>query len=292
EPWAAVGIRIVTRIADGMVSRFMEHGVSTNVMPKDADLDFLLEVVGMIADQAARTPGMILPNDVNDEVVRIAEGVAAFIASEHASLLTRSDWKRVSARATELAMQNPGALFSLDAGDPRGHLAVQLITQVLGTASASLQDQAGGLSREGGRLMFGETLTRALMATLDTAVANAKLLASPQSLPALINFIETLNRMSVDSSALGGRSLTADDWIYAFRWFASEAIANPGAPIPEARIAEIVLDAERKALASAGATPAIPAAPVETLSMPLQPDPAGADSGAVINPVFREGALG
>ncbi|MEL6754329.1 MAG: hypothetical protein AAFO57_09905, partial [Pseudomonadota bacterium] len=61
EPWAAVGIRIVTRIADGMVSRFMEHGVSTNVMPKDADLDFLLEVVGMIADQASRTPGMISP---------------------------------------------------------------------------------------------------------------------------------------------------------------------------------------------------------------------------------------
>lgn len=293
EPWAAVGIRIVTRIANGMITRYAEQGLSANVLPLDADMDFLLEVVGIIADQAAQTPGMILPNDVNDEVVRIAEGVAAFIASEHASLLTRQDWKRVSAKATDLAMQNPGALFSLDASNPREHLAVQLITQVLGAASASLTDQAtGGLSREGGRLMFGETLTRALMAVLDTAVANARRLAQPQTIPALVNFIATLNQMAADSSALGGRSLTADDWIYAFRWFAADAIADPATPIDPARIADIVLNAERRALASDGPTgpDGPPIDPTETLLM-ASPGTSPPD-GPVINPVFREGALG
>ncbi|MEM9738905.1 MAG: hypothetical protein AAF829_03485 [Pseudomonadota bacterium] len=295
EPWAAVGIRVVSRIANGMISRYMEQGISMSVLPLDADLDFLLEVVGMIADQAAQTPGMILPNDVNDEVVQIAEGIAAFIASEHASLLTRHDWKRVSAKAADLAMKNPGALFSLDASNPREHLAVQLITQVLGAASTSLQDQAtGGLSRQGGRLMFGETLSRALMATLETAVSNAKLLASPQSVPALINFVGTLNEMAADNDTLGGRSLSADDWIYAFRWFASEAIADPGTPIPVSKISEIVLSAERRALASNGS-----GAPESGLSAPQDFDPSGAtnfsladDDGPVINPVFRDGALG
>ncbi|MEO0815916.1 MAG: hypothetical protein AAFX86_01290 [Pseudomonadota bacterium] len=294
EPWAAVGIKIVTRIANGMISRFSDQGVSVNVLPLDADLDFLMEMVGIIADQAAQTPGMILPNDVNDEVVRIAEGVAAFIASEHASLLTRRDWKRVSAKATDLAMQNPGALFSLNANSPQEHLAVQLITQVLGTASASLKDQAtGGLAREGGRLMFGETLTRALMAVLDTAVSNARRLAEPQTLPALLNFIGTLNQMAADSSLLGGRSLTADDWVYAFRWFAADAIANPSEAIPPAKIADIVLNAERRALASDGPSGPEPETdPVfSETSPPTAPGESPAD-GPVINPVFREGALG
>lgn len=293
EPWAAVGIRIVTRIADGMISRYAEQGLSPSVLPLDPDLDFLLEVAGIIADQAAQTPGMILPDDVNDEVVRIAEGVAAFIASEHASLLTRQDWKKVSARATDLAMQNPGALFSLDAGNPREHLAVQLITQVLGAASISLQDQAtGSLSREGGRLMFGETLTRALMAVLDTAVANARHLTSTQAIPGLINFIGTLNQMALDSAVLGGRSLTADDWIYAFRWFAADAIADPATPIDPARIAEVVLNAERRALASSGPS-GDDDAPAESHSSLSTPSSGTSLSeGPVINPVFREGALG
>jgi len=292
EPWAAVGIRIVTRIADGMIARFSEHGLSGQVIPGEADLDFLLEVVGIIADQAAQTPGMILPDDVNDEVVRIAEGVAAFIASEHASLLTRQDWKRVSARAADLAMRNPGALFSLDASDPREHLAVELVTQVLGAASASLQDQASGrLQRDGGRLMFGETLARALMAVLDTAVANAWLLTRPQTVPALVEFVGTLNRMSQDSPALEGRRLSADDWIYAFRWFASEVIAHPDQPVPEATIARIVMEAERKALSANGKSSG--EAPSNGLDAPapVAGEP-GEASGPVINPVFREGALG
>ncbi len=291
EPWAAVGLRIVSTIADGMITQFEQSGLSTNLIAGQIDQPLMLEIVGMVAEQVAETPGMVLPNDVNDEVVQIAKGVAAFIANENAGLLTQRDWKQVSATAVDLAMKNPGALFSIDEHNPTGHLAVQLVNQMLNLAATSLREQsstgATALKRSEGRLLFGETLARALMATLELAVSNARVLLQPRSLPAMLEFAQTLNQMAAGSEHLRGRQMTADDWIYAFRWFAADAIADPDQTIDEEDIAAVLDSAERRVMAASSQTET-PATPAEAVTPPFFPT----DGDDVIHPVPREGAQG
>lgn len=284
DPWALVSARIVSEIAGRMIMAFEDEGLDGTPFTATMDLELILEIVGLLAEQAAQTPGMILPDNVNPEVVRIAEGVAAFIASDHASLVSRQDWKRVSAKAIELAMQNPNTLFSLTAKAPGDHLAVTLVQKVLGTAHKSLIDQSQGASsgphRGQGRVLFGQTLASALVTVLDTAAENAQRLRDPQTARALIDFIDQLNALAADRAALGGRALSANDWVYAFRWFVSGVVATGDGHVPAERILSIVAAAERRAAANAPA-------PSNDTPANAQPDGAAAASAPGVSPAVH-----
>ncbi len=240
KPWALVQIKILNHIAEQMISRFEANGIDMSILAVPAEQGFILDLVGLVADQVAQTPGMILGDDVNPEVLSIARGVATFIASEHASLVSRADWQRVSAHAVALAMENPETLFSLDASDPEDFLAVTLIKQVLSSAQASLSAQADGtapLARQSGQILFGRTLAQALMSTLDLAASHARQLATETGQQALSDFIDQLNTLAAGG---GTQTLSSQDWIYAFRWFLSDVVSTGQFDVSEDMILNVV----------------------------------------------------
>lgn len=103
----------------------------------------------------------------------------------------------------------------------------------------------------------------------------------------MLEFAQTLNQMAAGSEHLQGRQMTADDWIYAFRWFAADAIANPDRTIDQEDIAAVLDRAERRVMAASSETET-PAAPAEAATPPFFPT----DGDDVIHPVPREGAQG
>lgn len=293
EPWAVLGVRIATHIAEGMLDAYGEEGFHPQLFQSRIDKTLFLDLVGIVADQAAQTPGMLLPDDVNVEVVRIAQGVASFVASEHATLLTQKDWKRVSAAAVKIAMDNPETLFSLDAETPRGHLAVALVQQVLQTANAALLDDSGKVRRGRGRVLFGETLAEAIVTTLQAAAANASRLAEPQTLIELTGFIEQLNELAARSDSLGGRGLSAGDWLYAFQWFVTDVVAEGRAGVSEERIVAVLSAAERRSVTRMAVEQESGRAPPTPPPSPPTPAIEDDDSGnTYYRPVQIEGALG
>lgn len=290
EPWSVLGVKIAAHLGEAMIASYARSGPDVGDMLERLDTGLVLDIVGMIADAAAETPGMILPDDVNPEITRIAEGVAAFISSQHAGLLTRADWKRVSAQAVGLAMKNPEALFSLDATDPEDHLAVALVRQVLATAHQGLIDQASGqVGRGAGRLAFGATLAGALSATLEAAVANARSLVRTETIGAVSLFMQRLNALAAARSETGAAGLSADDWLRAFRWYVGQVVATGDGHIPDADLMAII---DGRAPEAAGTAPAVaPAAqpnPTEPPGVPESPEP----TGPAIHPVPIEGAEG
>ena len=256
-PWALVQIKILSHIADGMISHFEAKGLDPSILSRPSEQDFLLDLVGLVAEQVSLTPGMILGDDVNPEVVNIARGVAAFIANDHASLISRADWQRVSAHAVSLAMANPETLFSLDTTDPEDALAVTLVQQVLASAQASLTAQADGsapLNRQPGQILFGRTLAEALMATLDLATSHARQLATESGQASLNQFIEQLNALA---TVQGVEQLSSQDWLYAFRWFLSDVVSTGQASVSSEMILSAV-ETMRKGRAMASSAPMDP----------------------------------
>ncbi|MEH6409162.1 MAG: hypothetical protein V7741_01450 [Hyphomonas sp.] len=242
DPWALVSIRIVSQIAESMIDAFEKWGPVGADIADTLDKDFLLDMVGLVAEHAAQTPGMLLPEGANPELVAIAKGVAAFIAADHETLVSQRDWSRVSAVAIDLAMKNPDTLFSLNRDGPEEQLAVRLVERVLGTAKASLLEQG---QRGRGRLLFGETLASAIAVTLETAAANAQRFDDPATLDALSDYVNQLNSLAVRSENLIG-GLSARDWLTAFSWFVTEVVATGDGRIPPERISAIVADSARR----------------------------------------------
>ncbi len=257
SPWALTQIKILSHIADGMITHFEAKGIDLSVLSRPTEQSFLLDLVSIVAEQVALTPGMILGDDVNPEVVNIARGVAAFIANEHASLISRADWQRVSAHAISLAMANPETLFSLDASDPEDALAVTLVQQLLTTAQASLTAQADGsapLNRQPGQILFGRTLADAMMTTLDLATSHARQLATDSGQTALNDFILQLNTLA---TAQGVEQLSSQDWLFAFRWFLSDVVSTGQTSVSSDTILSAV-ETMRKGRAMTSSTAADP----------------------------------
>lgn len=285
EPWSVLGVRIASHIGESMIAAYARSGPQIGELADQFDGALILDIVGLIADAAARTPGMILPDDVNPELTRIAEGVATFISSEHAGLLTRDDWKGVSAEAVELAMRNPEALFSLNPREPGDHLAVMLVRQVLQSAHQGLVDQAGGVARRGaGRLAFGATLAGAISATLQAAAANTRALARTESIAAVAILMQRLNALAQRPNGPSEPGLSADDWLRAFRWYIGHVIATGDGDIPDDRLLAVI--------EGAGTNPPANPPPVAASDQASVPLPDSEPDNQALHPVPLEGAVG
>ena len=228
--WSVVQMRIVAHIAGDIVSLVREGQVPN---AQSTILDF----VSIVADEVSSTPSLLLGSSASQEVTNITRGVAAFIASEHAALLSPADWKRVAATAVRLAIENPGRLFNLDEASPEKFLAVSLVQQFLSATHTSLVAHGAGdvNNRRGGQILFGQTIVEALEGVLGMAASYARDLANPQNAQA---FKEFLKKMA-DLAANPEGQLSAREWLGAIRWFGAEAISTGKFEFDDTRLVEI-----------------------------------------------------
>ncbi|MEL7481746.1 MAG: hypothetical protein AAGJ29_09290 [Pseudomonadota bacterium] len=226
DPWALLQIRLAAQIADKMVSKFESSESAKAILLAPTNQPFLLELVGTIAEQVAETPGMI-GSDINPEILRITEGIASFVASEHADLLTRADWRTVASRAVELSLANPGRVFGLNDQDPRQFFLTNLISRILSTAHTSLLAQTSGVpqrERRPGGVLFGETLGQAMMIALQKSVTHLRTTDLANAEELVISLVTQLNDMS--ATERHGRQLSAEEWLFAFDWYLADVLST------------------------------------------------------------------
>ncbi|MEO0882156.1 MAG: hypothetical protein AAFY34_05445 [Pseudomonadota bacterium] len=238
SPWSLVQIRIASHIANEIIGNAGGGRFGLDSLRDVTQRSFLMELVGILADEVAQTPSLLVGGTASPELTNIARGVAAFVASEHADLLTRQDWRRVTAKAASLAMANPGRLFDLETDSPETFLAVSLVQRILSAAHETTSAVAAGQHppRRPDQLLFGQTLVSAIEETLDLAVAHTRQLANPRSQDSLIDFMTRLNAMAGNPE----RGLSAGEWLTAFRWFGADAIASGGLDMSDAELVKIV----------------------------------------------------
>lgn len=242
KPWALLQINLVAHIANDMIDAFAEidSGIPANLLSRPTEQAFLLELVGIIAEQVAQTPGLIVGEKPSPEVKNIVQGVAQFISDKHANLLTRADWQLVSAKAIELALANPGKLFGIETTGTRSEeLAVTLIRKILSATHTSLQLQGTGssvLERKPGNVLFGRTLSEALITTLELATSNAKKLTDPESQDKLEAFVIQLTNLTISED----EKLSAQDWMTAFRWYGARLIDTGSLTVTDTEILEFL----------------------------------------------------
>ncbi len=232
--WADVYSSLLGNILSGL-----EHGIQQRISPNGAGGLMALDddpkglfarvfsreqavgVVKIIATHVASTPHMVTGEDANIEAMNIAQVAAAAIASDTSGLLMADDWRRVISAMLGAAASNPGVLFSIDEGDGyHNQLSLVLIQHVMMKASESMQST----SRVQGRILFGETLREALVATVQAATANLRASVMTRTetgdrshVSALGDFIDLIS-----SYAHGDQpqlAMTADDWLHVYKYF-------------------------------------------------------------------------
>ena len=274
EPWVILQINLVSHIANGVIDGFEESKLDLKMFSRPVEQDYLLELVGIIAEQVAATPGMLVGDEANPEVIKIAKGVARFVANKHANLLTRADWQLVSAKAVELALENPGKLFGLQGETLDSAIAVNMIERMLETAHASfigLSNGASELEHKKGRVLFGRTLRDALLTTLELSASHARSLTDPSAQKSLMDFAEQLNRMALDESI----QLSSKDWLLAFSWFGADVIETGDLAMTEPEILNVLKKLQRgEAISEQGFT----LANVERAQVLTQVSPAAGSS--------------
>lgn len=178
-------------------------------------------IVKVIARHVSATPHMITGKDANPEAANIARVAAAAIASDSTGLLHAEDWRRVISAMLGVAAANPGVLFSVDVEDGYANqLGLTLIQHVLLKAQTSMQ----GNPRQAGRVLFGETLREALIATVQAATGNLRDSVMTQTasgershVSALGQFIDQLNGFATSGDS--ELAMNADDWLHVYKYF-------------------------------------------------------------------------
>lgn len=247
DAWDTVTGRILGSIVEGfrsgLTARVADAGAA-NPFLSVFNKDQAVEIVRIIAAQAAQTPEMLLGPGRRNEVYAISQAVAAFMSDPNTRLASAADWRAVIAVALDEAAKNPGTLFALDLNArPESQLAVSLISALLSNAAASVRDVpgVGATVRRPGSVLFGNTLRQAIEMTLRAAANNASmLLDQPTHLAALNAFIEKVQSYVQDQN---GR-LGSAEWLWLYRSFIAEVIATGSAEgITEQRLAAMVASA-------------------------------------------------
>lgn len=299
DPWALLQIRLTAKIASQVITTFEGSGGLAQALMAPANKGFMLDLVGDIAAQVSETPGMLVGNDVNPEVLRITQGVASFVASEHADLLTRSDWQRVTAKAVELALQNPGQLFGLKDQSPKQLFTLNLVSEILRTAHGSLiseNNSDGARTRLPGRVLFGKTLASALILTFERTAAHVDETDLDGTKKAVIRFVKQLNDLAAAGNGI--RRLSSQDWLQVFSWYLGDIIENRSVTLsPEQIFAALdnggpVLQVAAASVAAVPAAASPPAAPPPPASEHPPPVPTETGEEIYYEPVDIEGALG
>lgn len=188
----------------------------------------LVDVMQIMARHVARSPHLFISETANPQVVSMAEAVAQAIAEDSSGLLTGRDWTDIITVAMDVALRNPGRLFSLGSGDPGDSVALVVISRILKTARDDMANAPGDRPW----LLFGETLSEAIRVTLTASASGALMLIRD---PALQDqHIEEVALLAQRLNQLAGsddphKVIGAADWLSIYTCFIAHTLENgPG----------------------------------------------------------------
>lgn len=188
----------------------------------------LVDLMQILAGHIAKSPHHFISEDANPQVIAMAEAVAQAIAEDSTKLLTGGDWTQIITIAMDVALKNPGRLFSLDSDDPGSSIALMLISSILTTAREGMATSNAGNPA----VLFGETLSEAIRITLTASASTAlSLIRDPQTLEAHIGEV---SKLAGRLNTLAGtddpqKVISAADWLAIYAFYIAEVLEKgPG----------------------------------------------------------------
>lgn len=184
-----------------------------------------VDLFKIAANAVASDPSIVLPAHANTQMTALTQTMAAAIASDESGLLSSEDWRTVLSLGLAQAAKNPSTLFAMDGRDPEQQILSVLLSTLLAKASANM---SGDATRPG-RIMFGETLREALIATLDAATKSVRGAVRPAAdqPSALEEFLLNLDGFLAEQGGGGQVRMNADDWLRVFKHFIVQVLDTP-----------------------------------------------------------------
>ena len=225
--WADVFGQLADDLLTGFQKGLQGEEKGSDVFERLFSRDQAVDVVKVMATHIAATPQMLTGKGANEEVRHIAQAVASMVASDDIKLLGAEDWRILIAEMMRAATRNPGVLFGMKEVDKvEEQLGVALFTHVLGKARTSMLETP----RAPGKVLFGETLREALVATLQAANGNlresfqADAAGETGHMRALGKFIDDLNAYAVSKDP--NYAMTADEWLHVYKFFIAHVLEH------------------------------------------------------------------
>lgn len=190
-----------------------------------------VDVLQIMARHVAQSPDAMLGEGTNPVICNMAEAVAQAIASDTDGLLSSGDWRELIALAFDVALVNPGSLFSLDPGDgPGDAVALVLIRQMLSTARGNM---AADPTRPG-RVLFGATLREAIKVTL--LAASNGILSTFQNRAEMLDHLGAVDALANRLNALAAAEdrqlvIGAQEWLEIYAYYVAHALETGRAGI-------------------------------------------------------------
>ena len=196
DAWEAVAEKSIVAFVEGL-KHGLKNGSLEETIVKVLSREQIVVFAEIFFNQAAKTPGMLLPKSAEKELENLVGAVAHTMALDAAKLLSGDDWLAIAQVAAAEAAKNPNRLFNIDASDPEGQLAAQLIKQLLLGAADSFGEEA----RKDGKIMFGETLRQVIITSFKAAAGNiggaAEHLGELQALEKRVNKLAADNKQRI-----------------------------------------------------------------------------------------------
>lgn len=240
EPWESVAVKALKQILDGLADGVADGDKLAQVFSRDQ----LIELARLVADQAGKTPEMIVGD--SKELETVVAAIATAVAADEKLLLEGQDWLEIVAVALDEAGRNPGRLFGFKVDEPKNELGAMVISAVLAEAARTAR-----LGRQGGAVLFGDTLIAAIITALRVASSNPigvaeALKVSDQNGRSLIsNLLEQVTEVVALKDEDGRFSMGSKEWLRLFRALLPEALAG-GALVVLVRNGEITDEGLRK----------------------------------------------
>lgn len=213
-PWQLVAGNLVQEVMEG-VKEGLSAGGLDGALDQVFTTDQAVQMVGIVLEQAAKTPGMVVGSGARGEVKALVAVVSNAMASKGAELLSAEAWLDIAAAATEEVARNPARLLKLDTTDPGDQLLAKLIKALLATAA---DEFAAGDGRAGAPVLFGDTLMESIKAAVRAAGGNAGNAAN--ALDGLAEFTARLNALSSEESGRVG----ASEWLHLYMKYVARVL--------------------------------------------------------------------
>jgi len=221
EPWEAVATKALKQILDGLGDGVADRTNLERVFTQDQ----LVELVQLIAEQAARMPEMIVGN--SEELRGVVAAVASAIEADENLLLEGQDWLKIVAVALDEAGRNPGRLFRFEVDDPKSEVGAGVISALLAEAARTART-----GRQGGAVLFGDTLLAAIVSALRLASSNPKRTADALTRPAdgvetlMSNLLQQVSEVVAKKDDQGRFAMGSKEWLRLFRMLLPEVLAR------------------------------------------------------------------
>lgn len=240
-----IAASIVGGFVDGLKAEYggADAGGTATRLPNVIESMFnrqqAIDLFRIVANTVAADPDIVLPADANRQTLALTRTIATAMSADTTGLLGSEDWRRVLSAGLEQAAKNPATLFSMDEDDPEQQILCVLLSSMMQTASANM----AAAPSTPGRIMFGETLREAIIATLGAATTSVRGAVRGQdgSPSALEEFLTVLNGFLVDQAGSGAQAgaqvrMNADDWVRVFKHFIVEVLDTPPDAPASARV--------------------------------------------------------